>query len=219
MAVDKKFGSEVGNLLEQHLRAEEEKRVAVSRVATGSAFEGWLSIETRLLLEANRERLNLAGTRKDKQHEVDHFWICNEHKKVDLGVIEWGEEEDDWVAAFEFKLVTNNKNWRRKVDEIWDDLYPRHGSKKANIRPKRGRFAFVAVMGKVFRDPGPYSWQNDLDAWEQDLWDYMLPTKGPWKGEVERVWKSQERFPLRDCWLAPNYNHFLELHMFARTSQ
>ncbi len=219
MTMDKDLATQVGRLLEEHLRAEEERRVAVSRVATGAAFEGWLAIETRLQMELHRDRLGLHGESTDRHgQKVDRFWICNEYNKVDLGILDYEEDLDRWIAAFEFKLVTNNKNWKKKCDEVWDDLYPKRGSKKAKIKPAKGRFALVAVMGKVFREAGPYSWRTDLDQWETELWEYMLPSKGQWAGEVERVWKSG-RFGLQDRWLSAEHpGHFLELHMFARAN-
>jgi hypothetical protein len=220
MSIDTGLAIRVGTLLEEHLRAEEERRMAVSRVATGAAFEGWLAIETRLQMESHRSRLGLHGESTDRHGQnVDRFWICNEYSKVDLGILEYQDSFDRWIAAFEFKLVTNNKNWKKKCDGIWADLYPKRGTKKAKINPLKGRFALVAVMGKVFRDAGPYSWRTDLKEWEDEMWEYTLPTSGRWAGEVARVWKSG-RFALQDCWLSAEHpGHFVELHALARTDR
>jgi hypothetical protein len=212
------LGIAIGRMLEEHLAEQEASRRAVSRMATGAAFEGWLAFETRLQMEVHRDRLHLNGDHQDSHgHEIDRYWIGNEYNKVDLGVLDYDADIDNWVLALEFKLITNNKNWRKKCDDVWADLDPKRHSKKGKIKPRLGRFAMVAMMGKVFREAGPYSWRKDIKAWEGELWEYMLPTSGPEKGKVHQVWKSR-RFELQDRWLSAESNaHFLELHLLART--
>ena len=215
MTATSTFASELGRLLDEHLAEQEAARQAVSRLASGAAFEAWLSFEARLLMESHRAELSLAGLTMDRHNEpVDRYWIANEHAKVDVGVLDVADEHGEWEIALEFKIIHNNKNWRSKCDEIWGDLLPGVGTTKAGILPRRGRYAVVAVVGKVYRDPGPYGWRPDLDVWERELWQYLLPESGEYAGRLRRFWQGR-RFNLGDCWLVKNAPHFCELHVLA----
>ncbi len=215
MAASNTFGDQFGRLLDDHLAEQETSRQAVSRFASGAAFEAWLSFEARLLLESYRAELSLAGLTMDRfQEPVDRYWIANEHAKVDLGVLDVGDESRTWEIALEFKIIHNNKNWKSKCDEIWGDLLPRAGAPKASIIPRRGRYAIVAVVGKVYRDPGPYGWRPDLADWERELWQYLLPESGEYAGMLLRLWQGR-RFTLADCWLVKDAPSFCELHVLA----
>lgn len=72
----------------------------------------------------------------------------------------------------------------------------------------------VAVMGQVFRDGGPWSWRKDLAVWDAEVREYMLPKQAPYADCVVPVWEGA-RLPLSGCWLAKDYEHFMQLRMFA----
>jgi hypothetical protein len=206
---------DVAELLDDHLHTQEANRSALSRLAAGAAFEAWLSFETRLLMEQHRGALGLDEQIVDRHGErVHRFFITNEYRKVDLGILDVREHEGRWDLAIEFKIVHNNKNWRQKCDEVWADLLPVAGTVKSEIQPARGRYAIVAVVGKVYRDPGPYGWRSDLAAWEREAWDYMLPNSGEYAGRVTRVCSSQ-RFPISDPSFRQSEPSFCELHVLG----
>lgn len=165
----------------------------------GAAFELWLAFEARLVLEHNRHALGV-----DPEH-----WTANEFKKVDLGVWEGWE---NLVTAIEFKMIHNNKNWSNKVDQIWSDLRPERGSDKANLKPTL-RASIAAVVGKVYQDPKAYPGQRrDLDKWEAEMWEYMLPTAGQYRGWAARSWSGTRHVFAHDD-LIEGVPHFLQLHL------
>jgi hypothetical protein len=118
---DEGLARAVGALLEPHLRQEEDRRQAVSRVATGAALEGWLAIEPRLELEVHREPVGPGGTWADARGEpVDRYWIGNEYQKVDLSIYDY--VDDCWDAAFERR--EDLPAWER---QLWAYLLPAKG--------------------------------------------------------------------------------------------
>src|SRR5262245_47671367 len=110
---------EIGSRLQAHLLERDGRDQCLSVITTGASFEGWLSFETRLLLERARRELELP---------VEHFWIGNEYKKIDLGIVHYDDvtrwTREAWLAAIELKLVYNNKNWRERCNSAWADLFP-----------------------------------------------------------------------------------------------
>lgn len=55
------------------------------------------------------------------------------------------------------------------------------------------------------------------ELWEKELWAYLLPPKGEYAGDVERLWKGRRFLLQGECWLADpdEVPHFFELHILA----
>lgn len=193
----------LGDAMQGHLDQHEATRRAISRLASGAAFEAWLSFEMRLMLEARRTEFGLD----------DRCFIANEYRKVDLSIT----TEEDWLLCVEFKLIHNNKNWRTQCASVVKDLWPRPGTPKHEIEPMIGRLAALVVVGKVYRDPRGYPGQRgDLEAWESEMWSHLLREEA----QIDRVWRSQrllitgERLLVED----PGVKHFCEVHLLARAT-
>lgn len=213
------FAKRVGALLQDHLAGQEAARGAVSLLAGGAAFELWLAFETRLILEVNRERLGLDEQCDHNGRRVPRYWIGNEYHKVDLGITDvW---TDEWVAALEFKLIHNNKNWKHQVDGVWRDLFPDPGTPKATLKPSLGRLAVVGVVGKVYWEPGYPAQKPDLAAWQREMWAYLMPPEGePYAGSVQCLWEGRA-FPIRgDRWLVASdeARSFFRTYILAASS-
>lgn len=129
----KNLAKKICTRLDEHLAEQQHARNAISTLAAGAAFEGWLAFETRLLVERNREELGLGGFAKSGPR----FWTANEYRNIDFYV---GDViHDAPVLALEFKLIHNNKNWSKKADEVWGDLFPAR-ARKAELVPQQARF-------------------------------------------------------------------------------
>jgi hypothetical protein len=208
----KDLAKKICTRLDEHLAEQQHARNAVSTLAAGAAFEGWLAFETRLLVERSREDLGLGGFAETSGKPVPRFWMANEYCKIDFYI---GDVLHDVpVLAFEFKLIHNNKNWSTKADEVWGDLFPSR-AKKAELVPQQARFGVVGVIGKVYREsrryPGQYA---DLLRWERELDAHLLPLDG-WNGKrAVRIWCGQ-RFQIDDHWLHDGPQHFFQLHLLG----
>jgi hypothetical protein len=210
-AFAKKLGTVVMGLVESR---DEAHPGFVSMIATGAAFEGWLAFETRVALERIKSDLGLD----------ERFWIGNEYRKVDLGILQLAVDrattEDEWWAAVEFKLVYNNKNWKAQCDGIWDDLIPPGGSKKAALKiDPLVRFAFVTVIRAEYTPPSPYQRRADLEErWGMEMKAYLFQESLPDANRVESLWRSSE-IPLKDRWLRdpPRVPHTLRFEILSRT--
>lgn len=141
----KSFGEQLGPIVHGIVktRHEAERDHFLNSMIVGASFEGWLSFETRFALEKARSRFGLDHPR---------FWIGNEYKKVDLGIVEYDDEHyngpERWLAAIEFKVIYNNKNWEAQVNGILADLFPREHAregKAAIVGPDR-QLAVVAMV-------------------------------------------------------------------------
>ena len=125
------------------------------------------------------------------------------------------DDDRDCHSTFEFKLIHNNKNWPRKVDEVWDDLFPSRAG-KAVLRPRNGRIAIVGLIGKVYRsEVGGYPGQrDDLGRWEDEVHARLLP-RVPWQGKnVRRVWTGTRHLIDHES-LQPRIKHFFQLIALA----
>jgi hypothetical protein len=185
------FAKRLGGMVDAHLRAREKQKGTVSLLATGAAFESWLSFEARLLLERERTRLGLTS---------DHCWIGNEYKKVDLGIIQYDDTRtwahERWFAAIEFKMVYNNKNWKSQCDAAWNDLFPPARTAKQGLKfaPDGGRIAFIVIVRREYADGDPYQRKNDRrPAWHAEVKKYMLRPGGPYKRDAARLQEWEGR--------------------------
>ena len=211
----------IGKCLEKNLVAEEKRRRVVSRIATGAAFEAWLSIETRLAIEENRIELQLDSVIENYGHSHFRFGVDNELAKVDLSIVEYSSKpmDWDWLLALEFKLLHNNKNWPKKCVEIFSDIYPGPLSRKVQILPRMGRFAFVGVVGKVYLDfvDGYPGQRPDLEQWEKEVWSHLFALKDDAGNKLNSLWSSH-KFKLDSYdFLADSddVQHFFQFHIIG----
>jgi len=212
----------LARLLDDRLAGGEAESRLVSKLAAGSAFEAWLSFETRLLAEENRELLGLSGHVNWPGGDAIHrYYFANEYRKVDLYIGDLGSDGSDGsdagcVAAVEFKLVYNNKNWKSQADGIWVDLFPSPETReiKAGLNPLVSRAAIVAFVGKSYRDNSDYPVVPGAFAdWESNVDGYLLGEEG-WEGKhIDRQW-SGRRFSVRNEWLDATNDNFFQLHLF-----
>ncbi len=207
----KAFARNLGMLAEELIQSRERDEPGfISLIATGAAFEGWLAFEMRVALEKKRHR--------KKFGLPSRFWIANEYRKVDLGILEYADDkqegDDKWWAAIEFKLIYNNKNWTSQCDGVWDDLIPPAGSKKAAI--EADRLALVTVVRGEYCYKNPHQRRADLDVgWRDALDSYLLQTDTAHRDRIEVLWPGT-LFPVTGRWLrdpprAPHSLQFLVL--------
>ena len=207
----------LAQLVDDRLAAGEAERGLVSRLVAGGAFEAWLSFEARLLAEENRESLQLEGrlARWRGGDAISRYYFANEYHKVDLFIGELNSSEphaDICIAAIEFKLIHNNKNWKKQADGVWVDLFPSR-EVKAALRPKLGRAALVGFVAKRHREGVNYPVvRSTFGDWETEVREYLLGDDG-WDGRyIDRVW-SGRRFPVTDDWLDKSASSFFQLHL------
>jgi hypothetical protein len=207
------WASSLGRILEDRLDQGGKSAELVSSLASGAAFEAWLSFEARLLLEQHREEFGLADIIQDSDGTpVPRYYFANEWRKVDLCVSEYRPEApelDSCLTTIEFKLIHNNKNWPTKLTEVHEDLFP-SGRTKAAMVPSIGRLSVVGLVGKVYRNPAGYPghFQN-IAQWECDI---MAALSGP-QVLGRQLWLGR-RFPIHDPWLdgaVPNFFRLLAL--------
>jgi len=188
-------------LLDNHLETREKANGTVSLLASGGAFEQWLSFESRVVLESHRQLLGLD----------DEVWSANEHHKVDLSV--WRGKERRPLAAIEFKLIHNNKNWKAQADRVWEDLFPAARSQKSKLNP-RLRAALVCVIGKVYPNAKAANYLGqctNLGKWRAHLWKYLVTT---WNGSAVKSEWNGHSFSLEHPVLAQDRkDHFMQLHL------
>ncbi len=173
----------------------------------GASFEGWLAFETRFALEEKREPLEMRPPR---------FWIGNEYKKVDLGLIEYATERhtsnDQWIAAVEFKVIYNNKNWESQVDGIHADLFPllhdRDG--KAAICGPEHQLAVVAIVtanvdGNRYQRPA-----DTAPGWADGVSRKLIGG-----GKVLELYRSPEALSAHHSYLAEEDRVTFQVHVLA----
>lgn len=172
------------------------RRGVLPELCSGAAFEGWLAFEARLCFEEMREQLGVA----------DSLWTANEYPyKTDLSIY----DGDEILAALEFKLIYNNKNWRTQLRGVQSDLHPARHTRKARI-PKDARWGIVGLVGKLYqkgygagyRQPVPH-----LQSWEEKVWERLLPDGG----DIQEVWIGK-RHEIAHRWLTEDGSHFFQLH-------
>lgn len=205
------FAAALGPIVQGIIDARHQQEPAhfLSSLIMGASFEGWLSFETRFALERSRSRLGL---------EEPRYWIGNEGEKVDLGIIEYDDDrhtgEDRWLAAVEFKVIYNNKDWESQVRGILADLFPApHGrAGKANVVGPERQLAVVAVVHANVAD-NKYQRQSDrvpVDHWKPRVWDALKVGS-----EVVELWSSPQPLLAPHPYLARGDRAQLTLHVLA----
>lgn len=191
----------------QHLKRRERAR-AVTRVGFGGGFEGWLATEARLAIESRRRQIA-----RTLAVDPGAFFTANEYpNKTDLSIWAGGRP----VAALEFKIAYNNKNWKSQCDSVWNDLFPTRTAKRAWAGR---RFAVVASVWKQYEDSAYYPGQDAKDGpsgWRERLRSYLYWKDGWYGNHVALVaGPSKIRFAARFPGAVADAGHGLELEILA----
>ncbi|MBL9016743.1 MAG: hypothetical protein JNL83_21325 [Myxococcales bacterium] len=203
------FGEQLGPIVHGIVRArhEAERDHFLTSMIVGASFEGWLSFETRFALEKARPRFGLDHPR---------FWIGNEYKKVDLGIVEYDDEHyndpERWLAAIEFKVIYNNKNWEAQVNGVLADLFPKkHGreDKAAIVGPDR-QLAVVAMVQGNFPSN---KYQRELDR--DPSWESRVREALGLAANVQELSSSPEPLSAGHANLASGESAKLTVHVLA----
>ncbi len=208
------------DLLDERLRSEERRRRVVSLLAGGAAFESWLAFETRLLAETHRAELGLAETIDERGATLPRYSIVNEHRKVDLCILDGGDPAADPLLTLEFKLIHNNKNWEAKCDEVREDLFPT-GKIKSAMHPRLGRYAAVGVVGLVYDDPASMGYPGQIEnlaTWKVGLAPRLLRPAGRNQPRAVELWQGNE-VPVDDPWIRKGCGAFFRLHLLGTSAQ
>ena len=220
------FGKTLGAVLDAHFSS---RPGVLEAVAAGAAFEQWFALEARLAIEAARPALGLDEKVPYANHEVWRYWTANEYKKVDLYIAdslggdgeaeEGGNSASPCLAAIEFKLIHNNKNWPSKCQQVLTDLYPtrrkpprpnktkaknkkkpKHTAReKIQLKPALGWFSVPVLIGKTYWDPSIYYPGSGFDSIKEWLGavDHRLAsaTKELWRTPKVRTVEGEYQEP------------------------
>jgi hypothetical protein len=209
------FGRRLGSCIQKHMTG---RSAALRRLAAGAAFETWFAFESRLAVEDAREALGLDAPGDYQGQAVKRYWTANEYRKVDLYV---GDVRGNCLAAIEFKLIHNNKNWGAKCEEVWADLYPTGRSRKEELAACARHLVAVPIM--VFKcywhQDGSYPGQEDNEqTWRKATMEHLLQGSGKHPGKVDSMFASERFSPLVDEYLADAPTSYVEFRVLVRAA-
>ena len=225
------FATKLGQQLDEHLKT----RGVLAHLVDGGAFELWLAMESRLLIEQDRKGFQADGvvdlTREGQSLQMPRVWVACEFSKVDLVLLEYSEKStevdgpwSDALACCEFKLIWNNKNWPDQVMSIGKDFVGKDSSghevthRKQEMHP-RSNIAIVGVTSKNYHFSGGYVARSFEQHGKKP--DLMTSLKTA-MGGVEPTWESERHLISTDGaehvspWLKTTEKNYFQLLVYCR---